>query len=187
MASDRVESSGSSRVISRLDTTAWTIPDSANPRIRGHRISHVIPNATESAWTMASIMRSGPQQPPDREGRLVHLHPGVGSSGQALRDTMSEVVLQQRNGDLVQPAGDRGDLREDVDAVRVFLDHPLDPSDLTLDPAEPGEQPILVLVIADHRHLLRFPSIPRRGMVGSLEERSAGHGTAEIFTRFRRS
>src|SRR6185295_11816884 len=48
----------------------------------------------------------------------------------------------------------RGDLREDVDAVAVLLNHPLDPANLTLDPAKPNEQPILVVVIANHRDLL---------------------------------
>jgi hypothetical protein len=35
---------------------------------------------------------------------------------------------------LFQSTGDRGDLREDVDAVRLLLDRPLDPADLALDP-----------------------------------------------------
>ena len=35
--------------ISRFETTACTIPESANPRISAHSTSQVIPNANESA------------------------------------------------------------------------------------------------------------------------------------------
>jgi hypothetical protein len=45
MHSDRGESSGSSRLISPLDTTACTIPDSAKPRMSAHRISQNMANA----------------------------------------------------------------------------------------------------------------------------------------------
>src|SRR5438105_13633547 len=45
MASVRGESSGSSRVISPLETTAWTTPERAKPRTSAHKISHVIPKA----------------------------------------------------------------------------------------------------------------------------------------------
>jgi hypothetical protein len=55
-ASERGESSGSRRVISRFDTTACTAPDKANPRISGHRMTHVIPAATDSACPTASII-----------------------------------------------------------------------------------------------------------------------------------
>jgi hypothetical protein len=39
------ESSGSSRLISRFDTTACTAPDRAKPRMSAHRISQNIANA----------------------------------------------------------------------------------------------------------------------------------------------
>jgi hypothetical protein len=45
MASERGESSGNSRLISRLDTTACTAPDRTKPRISAHRISQNIANA----------------------------------------------------------------------------------------------------------------------------------------------
>src|SRR5947209_20573454 len=41
-ASERGESSGNSLLISDFDTTAWTTPESANPRISAQRISHVM-------------------------------------------------------------------------------------------------------------------------------------------------
>jgi hypothetical protein len=49
-ASERGESSGSSRLISRLDTTAWTAPDRAKPRMSAQRISQNIANARLRAW-----------------------------------------------------------------------------------------------------------------------------------------
>ena len=53
MLKERGESSGRSRVISDLETTAWTTPESVKPRIRAHRISQVIPAAKRSACTIA--------------------------------------------------------------------------------------------------------------------------------------
>jgi hypothetical protein len=52
--SERGESSGSSRLISPLDTTACTIPDSAKPRMSAQRISQNIPKAKLSASSKAS-------------------------------------------------------------------------------------------------------------------------------------
>ena len=53
-ASVRGESSGSSRRISCLLTTACTAADSANPRISAHRTCQVIPKAKLSASVTAS-------------------------------------------------------------------------------------------------------------------------------------
>ena len=49
---------------------------------------------------------------------------------------MGEVVVQKLQRDRLQGPGDRGHLLEHVDAVAVLLDHPLEPADLTLDPAQ---------------------------------------------------
>jgi hypothetical protein len=43
------------------------------------------------------------------------------------------VPVEQPEGDLVQRGLDRGDLGQDVDAVPVVLDHPLDSADLAFD------------------------------------------------------
>src|ERR671930_572498 len=51
--SERGESSGSSRLISALETTACTAPDSAKPRTSAHRISQHMANARPSAWPAA--------------------------------------------------------------------------------------------------------------------------------------
>src|SRR5258708_1050517 len=54
-ASERGESSGNSRLICAFDTTASTIADSVNPRIKAQRISQVIANEIERAWRTASM------------------------------------------------------------------------------------------------------------------------------------
>src|SRR6266508_2560395 len=60
--SERGESSGSSRLISLLETTACTAPDRAKPRISAHRISQSIANASPSAWpTGASTLLTPPR------------------------------------------------------------------------------------------------------------------------------
>src|SRR6266508_3872901 len=58
--SQRGESSGSSRLISLLETTACTAPDRAKPRISAHRISQNIANASPSAWPMGASMVTSP-------------------------------------------------------------------------------------------------------------------------------
>ena len=55
------------------------------------------------------------------------------------------VLVDQAQPDTLERLGDRTDLRQHVDAVRVVVDHPLEPADLTLDPPEAGE----VLVFAE--------------------------------------
>src|SRR2546427_6000517 len=53
MPSERGESSGSSRLISDLDTTAWTTAESPKPSTSAQRISQNIENAKCSASTIA--------------------------------------------------------------------------------------------------------------------------------------
>src|SRR6266536_3823751 len=58
--SERGESSGSSRLISLLETTACTAPVRAKPRISAHRVSQNIANASPSAWPMGASMVTSP-------------------------------------------------------------------------------------------------------------------------------
>src|SRR6266508_1205381 len=60
---DRGESSGSSRLISPLETTACTAPDSAKPRISAHRISQSIANARPSACPIGASTVLTPPRP----------------------------------------------------------------------------------------------------------------------------
>jgi hypothetical protein len=70
IASDLGASSGSNRPISPLETTACTTADSANPRTRAHRISHVIENAKSSCL--------GDRRQDRREHRLLPREPRDG-------------------------------------------------------------------------------------------------------------
>src|ERR1700731_2708295 len=55
IARDLGESFGSSRLISPLETTAWTTPESPKPKISGHKISQNIANAIHRACPKAFI------------------------------------------------------------------------------------------------------------------------------------
>lgn len=59
---------------------------------------------------------------------------------------MLEVIVEQAEGDIFECPGDCGDLSEDVDAVAVLVDHPIDAADLAFE----APQTIAVLrLIAD--------------------------------------
>ncbi len=71
-----------------------------------------------------------------RQGRVARLERG--------RDAVLHVVVEHPQGDGLERRVDGAELREDVDAVAVVLDHPGDAAHLPLDPGEPAEQPFLV-------------------------------------------
>jgi hypothetical protein len=49
---------------------------------------------------------------------------------------VAHVAVEHVDRDLLERRLDGGDLREDVHAVGVLVDHPLETADLALDPAE---------------------------------------------------
>jgi hypothetical protein len=63
---------------------------------------------------------------------------------------VTEVLIEQRERDRLQCLGGRGDLGEDVDAVLVLVDHPLQAADLPLDPPQPLEVVVLVVGVSVH-------------------------------------
>src|SRR5262245_53679499 len=71
---------------------------------------------------------------------------------------MAQVLIEQAQGDRLQRPCRRGDLGEDVDAVFVLLDPPLQPADLALDPAQPAEVVIFVLAVTLHAALRPQPA-----------------------------
>src|SRR3984957_16036954 len=76
---------------------------------------------------------SGPDETGDRVRRFLDLlGRAIAAFGQRLADTVAEVLLEQTEGDRLERLGGRRDLREDVDAVLVLLDHPLQAPDLAL-------------------------------------------------------
>src|SRR4051794_30966265 len=63
-------------------------------------------------------------------------------------DAMLRVLVEQPERHLVERGLHGADLREDVDAVAVVLDHPLEPPDLALDALEAPEQLVLGRAVA---------------------------------------
>jgi hypothetical protein len=49
---------------------------------------------------------------------------------------VAHVPVEHVDRDLLERCLDGGDLREDVDAVRILVDHSLQTADLALDPAQ---------------------------------------------------
>src|SRR5947207_1079769 len=113
---------------STSETPRWT-PTGATPRA-----------ATRPAGGSTWKIRTSPlgaDEAGDGGGGLGHLGVGVGrAGGHRLPHTVVHVVLQQFEGHRLQRPGGSRDLGEDVDAVAVFVDHPLQAPDLALDPAE---------------------------------------------------
>jgi uncharacterized protein YxjI len=81
-------------------------------------------------------------EPRDRGHHLGRLGLVVGGADDAVRG----VIVEQAERDLVERGLDRADLREDVDAVAVVLDHPLHAADLALDALEALQSWSLVAV-----------------------------------------
>ena len=65
-----------------------------------------------------------------------------------VHDAVPQVVVQQAERHRLQGLRERADLGEDVDAVLLLLDHPVDAAGLALDALEPGEVPVLVRDVA---------------------------------------
>src|SRR5215467_11678020 len=78
------------------------------------------------------------------------------------------MLLEQADRDRPQCARRRGHLGEDVNAVLIFFDHPLQAANLAFDPAQPLQIIVLVLGVSVHAALRVPPSlphcIPRHGM-----------------------
>ena len=68
----------------------------------------------------------------------VELGLGLGLVGARDRvgDAVAHVAVEDVDRHLLERRLDGGDLGEDVDAVGVLVDHPLEAPDLALDPAE---------------------------------------------------
>src|SRR5918993_3569790 len=100
----------------------------------------------------ASRMRgwmSGADEPRDRLGGLADLLVGLAAAGaRGVDDAVAHVLLEQAEGDLLQRLRHGGDLREDVDAVLLVLDHALQTAGLALDAAQPLEVVVLAVDVA---------------------------------------
>src|SRR5579875_514778 len=116
---------------------------------------HVMPCTMMSVRAMVSPSSisggSAAHQARDGVGRLAHLLLGsfVGFAGR-VDDAVPDVIFEQAEAHRLQRLGDRADLGEHVDAVGVFLDHPLDAANLPLDPPQPLEVVVLGAGVTSH-------------------------------------
>src|SRR4051794_31333930 len=95
---------------------------------------------------------SGADQAGDRVARLLDLLVGARAAlGDGVGDAVPEVLVEQRQGHRLQRPGRGGDLRQDVDAVLVLVDHALQPADLTFDPAQATQVRLFVVGVTVHR------------------------------------
>src|SRR3954447_13186279 len=89
---------------------------------------------------------SGPDEASDGLGGLAHLLLGLGAPGSGrVDDTVGQVLIEQPQSHRLQRLRHRRDLGEDVDAVLLVLDHPLQAAGLPLDAAQPLEVVVLAL------------------------------------------
>src|SRR5215212_2376795 len=106
-------------------------------------------------WFVALMARRfksvTPDQTPDGAHHLLGLLLAVALAGSD--HAVASVVLEQLERHLVQRGLDRGDLREDVDAVALVRDHALDPADLAPDSPQALLQLLLVLDVAGLLHV----------------------------------
>jgi hypothetical protein len=104
--------------------------------------------------SQVELLRSGFEQAVDGRARFDDL--GLALAPRrfgSLRDAVSQVILEKAHSHLLQSAVRSSDLREDVDAVGVLRDQPLQPPHLPLYPPEPAQNLLLVLVVAVHVRL----------------------------------
>src|SRR6266545_576239 len=100
---------------------------------------------------MAQFPVSGPDQAGDGLRRLADLRGRhLAALGGSLGYAVPQMVFHQAQRHRLQRPGHRRHLGQDVDAVLVFLDHPLQPAHLALDPAQPGEVSLLVRGVSVH-------------------------------------
>src|SRR5829696_509687 len=60
------------------------------------------------------------------------------------RDAVVHVLVEDLERDALEGSRGGRDLGEDVDAVALVLDHPLDPAHLSLDPVQPLDERVLL-------------------------------------------
>src|SRR5688500_2698684 len=123
---------------------------------------------------------SGADEAGDRLGRLAHLLVGLGAAGaRRFDDAVAHVLLEQAEGDRLQRLRHRRDLRQDVDAVLLVLDHALKAAGLALDAAEPLE---VVVLAADVAVLVGSTAVLVDARHAGPPVRAAGVAATEDYT-----
>jgi DNA-binding FrmR family transcriptional regulator len=97
---------------------------------------------------------------------------------------VADVFFHQAQADGVQGLGHGRDLRQDVDAVLVFLDHPGNSPDLSLDPSEPAQIRVLVRRVAvlqgltdtPRGYMLEGMDMPEESLLAAADAPQPQHG-----------
>ena len=97
-----------------------------------------------------------------------------------VRQAAVDVVLQQQQPDLVGRGGERLDLLQQVEAVGLFLDQPLQPAGLALDPAQPVQELATVLGV-------RVPEVGRGIGAGCCRHTAGQYADARRHRSIRRT
>src|SRR5436190_24649 len=117
------------------------------------------PSARAEASSGARETLDGCQELTDLLVRL------VATASHRIADAVVRMVGEEPEGDPVERLVDGGDLGQQVDAVRLILDHPSQPAHLSLDPREPAKHRLLVVHVAGSgRPLGHDRSIYREGV-----------------------
>src|SRR3954462_11494829 len=104
----------------------------------------VVTGVLSSGW-----WRSGADEPRDGLGGLAHLLVGLAATGRGrLEEAGAHGLLEQAEGDRLEGLRHGRDLGEDVDAVLLVLDHPLETPGLALDAAQALEVVVLAVDVA---------------------------------------
>src|SRR4051812_11586557 len=109
---------------------------------RGRRTLSLAPRRTQTRRSGSAAAH----EPAD--GRHQLAGPRVLLGVRPIDDAVARVVVEEPERDLVERRLHRGDLRHDVDAVAVVLDHSLDAADLPFDAAQTLEQLVLGRAVA---------------------------------------
>src|SRR5215207_2135029 len=90
------------------------------------------------------------REPLDRGEELLALLRGglLVARGKGVGDAVTHVLVEDFEGDALERLRDRADLREQIHAVAVVLDHLLDPANLALDPPQALAERLLVVAVA---------------------------------------
>src|SRR6266550_6872814 len=93
--------------------------------------------------------------------------------GECVGDAVIHVVVQHLEGECAEGCVDRSDLREDVDAIPISLDHSLDPANLALDPVETLDQRLLVVSVLHEASRMLWKRLSRRLLVTTNSDEAA--------------
>src|ERR1700689_2190737 len=116
------------------------------------------------------VQRSGTNEAGDCfRGFLDLLGRVVAALGQRLAHAVPEVLLEQAERDRLQGLGRRRHLSEDVDAVLVLLDHPLQAPYLALDAAQAPKIAAGVVGVTVHDASRVVPGSPCGGDTAAAE------------------